>query len=80
MTPLFNRVLISSSIILASLALNLICQGVQVAYPFYSSLSCLAQWSFEVILLVSVISLTAFGKSSPNNSKEIGLEGAQRYL
>ena len=34
--------------------------------------------SFEVILLVSVKSLTALGKSSPNNSKEIGIEGAQR--
>ena len=31
-------------------------------------------------MLVSVISLTALGKSSPNNSEEIGLEGAQRYL
>ena len=40
-------------------------------------LSC---WSFWVSLLVSVISLTAFGKSSPNNSEEIGFEGTQKCL
>ena len=30
--------------------------------------------------MVSVISLTAFGKSPPNSFEQIAFEGAQRYL